>query len=108
MREPDFHELVGDDLAPAEEERLRGVHDLLVAAGPPPQLPRTLARAPAPRRRAWLAGLALAAALAVGAFLGGYFLGGGGGGFETAHRVPMHGVGSATGASALIDVAEAD
>jgi hypothetical protein len=106
--EPDFHELVGDDLAPEEEVRLRRVHDLLVEAGPPPELPLVLARPPARRRRGWVAGLALAAALAVGAFLGGYFVGGGGKGFESAHRVPMHGVGSALRASALIDVAEAD
>jgi hypothetical protein len=106
--EPDFYELVGDDLAPEEEIRLRGVHDLLVAAGPPPELPLMLARPPAPARRRWVAGLALAAALAVGAFLGGYFIGGGGKGFDSVHRVPMHGVGSASAASALIDVAEAD
>ena len=34
----DFDELVGGDLTPAERERLRGVHDLLVQAGPPPEL----------------------------------------------------------------------
>ncbi len=38
-----FDELVGgDDLTPEEEARLRRVHDLLVEAGPPPELPRTL------------------------------------------------------------------
>jgi hypothetical protein len=107
--QPDFRELVGDDLAPEEEARLRRVHDLLVEAGPPPELPLPLVRPPAPSsRRGWVAALALAAALAVGAFLGGYFVGGGGKGFEAAHRVPMHGVGATSGASALIDVAEAD
>ena len=33
---PDFDELVGTDLDPAERERLERVHELLVAAGPPP------------------------------------------------------------------------
>ena len=33
---PDFDELVGTDLAPGERERLERVHELLVAAGPPP------------------------------------------------------------------------
>jgi hypothetical protein len=106
--QPDFHELAGDDLAPEEEVRLRRVHDLLVAAGPPPELPLMLMRPPTPARRGWIAALALAAALAVGAFFGGYFVGGSGKGFEAAHHVPMHGVGSASSASALLDVAEAD
>jgi hypothetical protein len=81
MSGPDFHELVGDDVSGAERERLRRAHDLLVAAGPPPDLPPALERAPAPggkrslvprRRRGAL--LALAAALAVGAFGAGYFV----------------------------------
>ncbi len=39
----DFDELAGgDDLTPEEELRLRRVHDLLLQAGPPPELPRTL------------------------------------------------------------------
>jgi hypothetical protein len=37
-RPPDFDDLVGNDLSQAERDRLRGVHDLLVAAGPPPEL----------------------------------------------------------------------
>jgi hypothetical protein len=37
-RPPGFDDVVGDDLAPAERERLRGVHEMLVAAGPPPEL----------------------------------------------------------------------
>ena len=43
---PDFHELVGGEGTPEEQERLRRVHDLLIAAGPPPELPRRLSRAP--------------------------------------------------------------
>ncbi len=33
-RPPNFDELVDPDLDPAERERLRRVHDLLVTAGP--------------------------------------------------------------------------
>ena len=40
-RGPSFDDLVGDDLAPAERERLLRVHELLIQAGPPPELPKT-------------------------------------------------------------------
>lgn len=73
MRRPDFDELVGDDLEPRERERLRRAHDALLAAGPPPDLPASLARPPA-RRRARPVLLPLAAALALAvAFAGGWF-----------------------------------
>ncbi len=39
---PDFRELVGDDLPDEERARLERVHELLVAAGPPPELPPAL------------------------------------------------------------------
>jgi hypothetical protein len=105
-RTPDLHELVGGDLPPDEEARLRRVHDLLVQAGPPPSMPRPLVLPAARSPRRWLAGLALAAALAAGAFLGGYFIRGGG--FDSAHKVPMHGLGAAASASAMLDVTERD
>ena len=85
-RPPDFEEVVGgDDLEPAERERLRRVHDLLVAAGPPAELPPALAaskqrgaavvpfRRPSRRRLAVVA--VLAAALAVASFGAGFFVG---------------------------------
>jgi hypothetical protein len=37
-RPPDFDDLVGGEVEGAERDRLRRVHDLLVAAGPPPDL----------------------------------------------------------------------
>ena len=81
-RGPDFHELVGDDLSPAERERLERVHELLVAAGPPPELPQELADPPRPEgklvelaRRRLRTGLVLAAAIVIAAFAVGYFLG---------------------------------
>jgi hypothetical protein len=71
-RPPDFDDLVGREVEGAERERLRRVHDLLVAAGPPAELsslapPATDASvtplAARPHRRRTL--LALAAALGV-------------------------------------------
>jgi hypothetical protein len=78
---PDFRELVGEDVPAGERERLHRVHELLVAAGPPPDLPPALERVPEPggrltlfprRRRGAL--LALAAALAAAAFGAGYLV----------------------------------
>ena len=66
---PNFDDLVGTDLDPAERARLERVHELLVAAGPPPDsAPVALAglHARKGRRRGSL--LALAAALAVATF----------------------------------------
>lgn len=81
-RPPDFDELVGNDLSAHERERLERVHRMLVAAGPPPELPQELAEAPRPegrlvelaRRRA-RTGLVLAAAIMIAAFATGYLLG---------------------------------
>jgi hypothetical protein len=83
---PDFRELVGGDLPPEEEARLRRVHELLVAAGPPEELPPALAGPPGERRadvvafpslprRRLGATLVAAAALAATVFGGGYWLG---------------------------------
>jgi hypothetical protein len=84
-RGPDFDEVVGEDLDAGDRDRLRRVHDLLIEAGPPPELPPALAtpeeggtvvpfRGPS-RRRLGVAG-ALAAAVAAAAFGVGFFLGG--------------------------------
>ena len=74
-----FDELVGDVPDPAERERLRRVHELLLSVEPPPDLSPALAQraAPAPaallpRRRALAL---LAAALAAAAFGAGYLVG---------------------------------
>jgi len=113
-RQPDLRELVGEEGPPEELERLRRVHDLLLAAGPPPELPAKLASAPSqpgrviafPRR--WRLGAACAAAAAVFglAFGLGYLLGGNNG-FPTRHQVAMHAVGPGA-ASGLIDVGRRD
>ena len=55
-RTPDFDELVGSEVDVSERDRLRRVHDLLLAAGPPPDLapmsaPATETAPAAPQRR---------------------------------------------------------
>ena len=44
----DFDELIGADVAGAERMRLLAVHEALVEAGPPPELPETLRDVPQP------------------------------------------------------------
>lgn len=109
MKTPNFDELVGFDVAPEERERLRRVHDLLVAAGPPPQLPAGLASPPvrAPRWRR-VAITALAAALAVAAFGAGWTLREGDESFEVRRSVPMQSTENAPGASGTIELGVAD
>ncbi len=109
MSGPNFDELVGTDLSPAERERLRRVHDLLVAAGPPPEMPQLLASPPLralPRRR--VAALLLAAALALGAFGGGWLLGAKNDEFDVRRAVPMRATANAPNASALFELGYPD
>ncbi len=76
---PDFDELMDGIERPEERERLRRVHELLVEAGPPPELSAGLASVPLPKERrhsAWsnrrrigvfaLAGALLAATFGIG------------------------------------------
>jgi hypothetical protein len=114
---PDFRALVGEDLPEEERARLERVHELLVAAGPPPELPPSLttpqteppelAVAFLPRRRLG-AVLALAAAVALVAFLGGFLAGRTGDHFTKRVEVPMHGTALARGASATIQIGALD
>lgn len=109
MTGPDFDQLVGDDLPPAERERLRRVHELLVAAGPPPEMPSLPASAQVrtlPGRRA--VALLIAAALAVAAFGAGWLLRGTNDEFEVRRAVPMRATANAPNASALIELGYAD
>ncbi|MEX2644790.1 MAG: hypothetical protein WD249_00865 [Gaiellaceae bacterium] len=77
MTGPSFDELVGETLEPRERERLRRAHEALLAAGPPPELPASLAQPPRMGRRARALVLPLAAALAVAvAFAGGWIASG--------------------------------
>jgi hypothetical protein len=112
----EFRDLVGNDLPPEERARLERVHELLHAAGPPPELPPSLADVPdrAEQAPSWLphrrlgAGLALAAAIATIAFLGGYLAGYRHSSFDTNRQVAMTGTSAAPGASGLIKLGESD
>jgi hypothetical protein len=117
---PNFDELVGgDDLSPDEAARLQRVHDLLIEAGPPPELPPHLLQEPdpeggrrdnvygLPRRRAGML-LGIAAALALTAFLGGFVYGTRHAPFDEAGSVQMHSTVPASQASAVIHVGKAD
>jgi hypothetical protein len=116
----DFEEFVDvEGLGPDEEARLRRMHELLVQAGPPPDLPPSLERTPEaaeaeivqfpllPKRR-WAAIAVVAAALLLAAFGGGYLFGhskGGPSAFEVNRVVPMQGPG---GAQAVIKISSKD
>ena len=117
-RPPDFDELVGEGLPAEERARLRGVHDLLVAAGPPAELSPALEQAPSvggtvrflPRRRR-SAVLVLAAALAAAAFGGGFLTGAvthPSGTKSATLVIPMHGTAAVPNARASIALLTAD
>jgi hypothetical protein len=114
---PSFDDLVGADVERAERERLRGVHELLVTAGPPPELPPHLEAGPTlamtmpqrtgrPKRRIAL----LAAALCVlgAAFLLGYITGNDGGSLDSGRVIRLKGTQAAPTALAALRVLPAD
>ena len=112
-RGPDFDDLVGEDLDASERDRLRRVHDALVAAGPPPELGNQLTEPPVPsaevvhlrpRRHRRLALVAVAAALAVGVFAGGFTAGSNHATPDAVKSISMTGTGRAENASASLDL----
>lgn len=107
MRQPpNLDELVGSDLDPQERARLERVHDLLIAAGPPPEpLEAPVSLQPARRRGALLA---LAAAIAVAAFALGAALVDGSSGRSVDFTETMAGTAAATDATASLAVFEID
>ncbi|HSC91898.1 MAG TPA: anti-sigma factor [Gaiellaceae bacterium] len=119
MSGPDFDALV-EDVGGEQRDRLREVHELLLAAGPPPELPPSLEHAPgsAPRpavrlmpRRRLGAALVLAAALALAAFGSGYLVAARSGpdaGFHEDFALSMRGTGAAPEAAASLLVGEID
>ena len=106
MRPPSLDDLVGSDLEPEERARLERVHDLLVAAGPPPE-PIEAPVALRPRRRRG-ALLALAAAFAVAAFALGAALVDGSGGRTVDFTETMAGTAAAADATASLTIYELD
>jgi hypothetical protein len=104
---PDFDDLVGTDLGADERMRLERVHELLIAAGPPPEPSFESPVEPRPvRRRGAL--LALAAALAVAAFAVGAVLLDGSSGRSIDFTETMTGTAAAPEASASLAVYELD
>jgi hypothetical protein len=119
---PDFDELAGD-APPAERDRLRAAHDLLVQAGPPAELSPELEQVPWPeealaplglsrrrrpqRARQWLYVATAAAALVLVGFLIGQIGGSSSSSsFDVVHTVTMHGTAKAPGAAAVVDVGQ--
>jgi len=107
---PDFDDLVGSDLDPRERARLERVHDLLIAAGPPPESVESPLAAPVELRPARRRGVlvALAAALAVAAFALGAALVDGSGGRSLDFTETMSGTPAAADATASLAVFDLD
>jgi hypothetical protein len=114
---PDFDDLVGTEATGAERERLRRAHELLLEAGPPPELPPQLQTAPnvgarvrRVRRREMKrrAVLLLAAALSIAVvFAAGYAVANSRGGKSTndlAARLALKGTSAAPHARGTLDV----
>jgi hypothetical protein len=114
VKTPDFDEIVGTEGSPEELAELRQVHNLLLSADPPPELPAR--RRKAPRRRpvlvrTWAAAAfgfaAVLASLTAGLAIGQAF----GHESEGSHQAfsrTMHGIGTAAAASAVIKVGSKD
>jgi hypothetical protein len=113
MTGPDFRDLVGDEGTPEELEKLRRAHELLIAAGPPPELSPRLAEAPPTRRWSDVVSrhrrqsvFALAAAIVAIAFAAGYLIGDRGEGFQEDRSVEMHGTGQLVDAHGKLAIGE--
>lgn len=114
---PNFDELAGVDLDPIERERLRNVHDLLVAAGPPVELPPHIEAGPTlamtlgrPHGRLTRRAALLAATLCVlgVAFLLGYLAGNDGSGLASGKLISLTGTKAAPSALASLRVMPSD
>ena len=124
-RTPDFDDLVGTDVTGAERERLLRVHDLLIEAGPPPELSPELEQVAWPeealaplgltrrrrrqrRRSPLLAAAALATAIVVGFLLGQATDKSSRNGFDTQHVVRLRGTPLDRNALATIQLGSRD
>lgn len=115
---PRFDDLIEADVSDAERGRLQHVHDLLVAAGPPPELSPTLEAGPTlamtlsrpgkPRGRR-IALLAATIAILAVAFVLGYVAGNRGGGLASARTtMQLGGTHAAPAALAALKIMPAD
>lgn len=116
-RNPRFEDIVGDDLAPAERDRLAHVHDLLVTAGPPPELPPhlengpTLAMSMSRKKRSGqrrVALLAAALALLAAVFIAGFAVGNSGHGLTGTHTLKLAGTRQAPNGLASLVIQNSD
>lgn len=117
----DLRHLVGEDLAAEELERLGRVHELLLTAGPPPELSPVLEQAPRvdvrerrdgrfsflPRRRLGAA-FAVAGGIAAIGFGAGFLVAHAGRGFDSTYTVDMRGTAAAPRAVGSIKVGKRD
>jgi hypothetical protein len=114
---PRFEDLIEADVSGAERDRLERVHELLVAAGPPPELsPKleagptlamTLSRPAKPRGRR-IALLAATVAILAVAFMLGYVAGNRGGGLASAETMQLSGTDAAPAALAALKIMPSD
>jgi hypothetical protein len=114
---PRFEDIVDDELSPGERERLERVHELLIAAGPPTELPPHLERGPTlamtltrKRRSGQRRVMLLAAALVVLAivFVAGFAVGNSGNGLVGTHTLKLVGTRQASGALASLVIQNVD
>jgi hypothetical protein len=103
---PDFDDLVDSQLERGERLRLERVHELLIAAGPPPEPTSNVVRLPTRRTRGRL--VALVAAVAVAAFAFGAALVDGSAGRSVDFTEAMHGTSAAPDAKASLVVFDVD
>jgi hypothetical protein len=122
-RRPDFDDLVSYEMPSAERERLRRAHELLLEAGPPPELSPELDSVPWPddalqpmfgRRRPTARRALLLAATLVTAVVVGFVLGqattstSSGSSIKASQTVQLHGTALAHGALATLQLGHAD
>jgi hypothetical protein len=117
---PELDKIVGDDVTPAERERLRRAHELMLAAGPLPELPPSLQYPPVvddkhessaafallPRRGGRI--LTLAAGFAAMTLVIGYIIGNHRNGFDTSYSVAMKATPAAPKAGGVVRVGHTD
>ena len=117
-RTPDFDDLVGTDVPEDERKRLRRAHQLLLEAGPPPELSPEMESVPWPDdalqpifgrrrerrgRRPVLLAAAIATALVVGLLLG-QATGSNSTSIDAARTVQLSGTSLASGSSASLEL----
>ena len=122
-RRPDFDELVDRDLPEEERERLRAAHELLIQAGPPPELSPELESVPWPeealgpvwsrkKKKPWFQRPVLLAAALATALVAGFFLGQSTNSSTTSldarRTVQLHGTALGRGALATLELGKRD